>query len=172
MSIDLSTVGQLKEIFEIFISCKGLLEKESIFQWNDAYPSIGITLADINNGDHYSFIKDGKCAGVVTLNRESDQEYESVNWSDTTGKFLVVHRLAVHPFYQKQGIASRLMDFVEDYARKNNFSSIRLDAYSGNTNALEFYIKRTYIKRGEVYFSGRALPFFCFEKFVNQILNS
>lgn len=80
------------------------------------------------------------------------------------GKVLIIHRLAVHPLFQNQGFAKRLMDFAEDYAINENFSSIRLDAYSANEKVLRFYEAREYKKRGEVYFPDRKLPFYCYEK--------
>lgn len=55
------------------------------------------------------------------------------------------------------------MGFAERYGIDNNFSSVRLDAYSGNKQSLQFYEKRGYQKRGEVSFPGRKLPFFCYE---------
>jgi ribosomal protein S18 acetylase RimI-like enzyme len=56
------------------------------------------------------------------------------------------------------------MDFAENYAIENNYTSIRLDAFSNNPRALRFYENRDYQRRGEVFFPGRELPFYCFEK--------
>ena len=81
-----------------------------------------------------------------------------------TRKIQVIHRLAVHPDFQRKGIARNLMDFAEAHAKNNSFTSIRLDAYTGNKRVLQFYENRGYIKRGEVKFKGRSLPFACMEK--------
>lgn len=58
------------------------------------------------------------------------------------------------------------MTFAEDFALINNFTSIRLDAFSGNKKALKLYEDRCYLKRGEIYFPRRNLPFFCYERMV------
>lgn len=69
---------------------------------------------------------------------------------------------------KKQGLARKLMDFAENIAIECGYASIRLDAYSGNERVLRFYENRGYQKRGEVNFSGRALPFFCYEKEISN----
>jgi ribosomal protein S18 acetylase RimI-like enzyme len=70
------------------------------------------------------------CEGVVSINSIQEDEYRSIPWEDKNGKILVIHRLAVHPKYQRKGYASKLMDFAEMPGFDNNYSSIRLDAYS------------------------------------------
>lgn len=45
-----------------------------------------------------------------------------------------------------------MLNYIEDMAAKNNYSSIRLDAYSGNETALKLYESFGYKKAGQVYF--------------------
>lgn len=168
MKIEKATQKQLNEIFEIFIECKRAMENENVFQWTEQYPSIHHIANDIQNGHLYSINRKRKSLGVININNSIEPEYKTINWSDSNGKFLVIRRLAVHPINQKKGLAKKLMDFAENFAIVNGCTSIRLDAYSGNERVLRFYEKRGYQKRGEVSFSGRVLPFFCYEK---EILN-
>ena len=79
---------------------------------------------------------------------------------------LVIHRLVVHPKHQRKGYAKTLMDFAEDYAQNNDYTSIRLDAYTQNKRVIRFYKSRGYSIRGNVYFSERTLPFHCMEKLI------
>ena len=102
--------------------------------------------------------------GVINISHIEELEYKTIVWSDNNGKCLVIHRLAIHPKNQKQGLAGKLMGFAESFAIENGYTSIRLDAYSGNERVLRFYENRGYQKRGEVNFSGRALPFFLLRK--------
>ncbi|MCB2361714.1 nitroreductase family protein [Clostridium estertheticum] len=53
---------------------------------------------------------------------------------------------------------------------ENNYSCIRLDAYSGNETALKLYENFGYKKVGQVYFSWRDIPFYCYEKNINSTL--
>ena len=168
MIIEAAKTDQAEEIFSIYTQCKAYMEEQKIFQWFDGYPTIDIVEDDIKNGWIYCMNDNGKCIGVVSVNDVEDEEYSEVNWKDYDGdrnnSVMVVHRLAVLPEYQKKGIASLLMDFAEDLIEERNCSSIRLDTYSANERAINFYEKRGYEKRGEVFFTGRTLPFICYEK--------
>lgn len=162
--IQLSQISQIPQIFEIFQDCKHAMEKEGIFQWTECYPSFDLVAGDVSKRHTYGIYQENKCLGVITINTDEEPEYESVNWEDKDGLVMVIHRLAISPLYQQQGFGKQLMDFAENYSLQNGYTSIRLDTYSNNPKAVSFYEKRGYNKRGEVYFTGRELPFFCFEK--------
>lgn len=164
LTIEKAKAAQLDTIFDIFTACKRAMEEERIFQWTEQYPAIGHIAADIESGYLYSLNSDGKSVGVINVSPVEEPEYKAIAWEDKEGRILVIHRLAVHPSEQKKGYARKLMDFAEDHARQQGYTSIRLDAYSGNPRVLRFYERRGYEKRGETYFPGRALPFYCYEK--------
>ena len=79
---------------------------------------------------------------------------------------LVIHRLVINPKHQKHGYARILMDFAEDFAKNNDYTSIRLDAYIPNERVIAFYKKRNYHISGKVFFPGRDQPFYCMEKLI------
>ena len=164
MEIKLCQSHQADEIFLILRHCKNSLDKLGIFQWTDHYPTLAIVEEDIRRGHLYCAILGNQCVGIINVSDEQEPEYAPVTWNDNTGKVLVVHRLAVDPTYQRQGIAKALMDFAEQYGIDNGYSSVRLDAFSKNERVLKFYTNRGYQKRGEVFFPGRTQSFFCYEK--------
>ena len=157
-------ITHLHEAFSILVQCKKALEQQGIFQWTDHYPTAQTVALDIAEGTLFGLKQEGICTGIITLNTEQEEAYKTIDWQDKGENILVIHRLAVRPDYQQQGIATRLMDFAEEYAQQQGCTSIRLDSYSGNTNSIAFYHKRGYADRGRVNFPGRELPFVCFEK--------
>jgi ribosomal protein S18 acetylase RimI-like enzyme len=101
---------------------------------------------------------------------EKDPHYNKVKWITPDGHNLYIHRLAVHPKNQKQGIARQMMDFAENFGKKKGMESIRLDTFSQNPRNIKFYRKRGYKKLGDVYFSKQSKdPFHCFEKLIKRI---
>lgn len=164
MEIQLAQIDQAKSAFTILKECKQSLDSEGIFQWTDSYPSIDIITRDIENQFLYTLSIEGECVGIINISEEQEPEYASIPWSYTTGNIMVIHRLAVLPSYQGQGIAGKLMDFAETQGTDKQYSSIRLDAYSDNIRVLRFYEKRGYRRKGEVFFPGRTSAFFCYEK--------
>jgi len=173
MDIKLAESKHINEITQIYEACKKDMQSRNIFQWVAEYPNAKIAKKDIENQHLYCIQQEQKVIAVITLNEYQDLEYKEVDWSIKEGKALVIHRLAVHPAFQSQGLARSLMDFAEAYAQENNYSSIRLDTFSQNPRSLKFYANRNYIKRGEVHFPLRVEPFHCLEKelfrFENQI---
>lgn len=163
MPIQRARIEQLDEIFDVFCQCRLAMESENIFQWNANYPTREIIANDINRREMYCLVREGGVKGAVVINTDQSQQYAAINWQYNDGKIMVIHRLATHPQYQHQGVARQLMDFAEDLAVRNSFSSIRLDAYTGNPRAVKLYESRGYDMRGLVYFPGRELPFHCFE---------
>lgn len=164
MEIRAARTDQASEIFDILQACRRALEAEGIFQWTDAYPTLRHVEENLASGDLFVCMDADTCVGTVLVNRRQDPEYQTVAWTDADGACSVIHRLAVHPQHQGQGIAQKLMDFAEDFARRQGSTSIRLDAYTGNPRSLRFYENRQYIKRGDVRFPGRTLAFHCYEK--------
>jgi ribosomal protein S18 acetylase RimI-like enzyme len=154
---------QASSIMEVIRACVHSMRRAGIFQWDEIYPSRELIEEDVRDGSSYLAQANGVILGAVCLNEQQDAVYQQVRWCGIE-PVLVVHRLCVDPACQGQGIASRLMDFAEEYARQHAYASIRLDAYTGNPSAVKLYETRGYRKAGQVYFPRRELPFYCFEK--------
>ena len=164
MSIERADISDLEKIFAIYQRCKSKLDAEGIRQWYEQYPNPTVLQEDIHSGELFKYVFDNKIVAAVVLTEKQEKEYETVKWQEVRKKVLVVKRLAVDPNFQGRGIAGELMVFAENFAVKNGYASIRLDAYSGNKVVLDFYKNRGYQEAGEVFFPGRNLPFKCFEK--------
>ena len=141
--------------------------ENNIFQWNDKYPSREIFKEDIKNKSLFVSKINQEVVGCIMLSSFKDDVYKSVNWITPDEYNLYIHRLAVHPIFQKKGIARKMMDFAEDFAKSNNYISIRLDTFSQNPRNNKFYKSRGYIKLDDVYFPKQSeFPFHCYEKLV------
>lgn len=70
------------------------------------------------------------------------------------GDNLKMRRVVVRDGFQRQGIASRMMKFCEDYARENGFKEIYCHA---RDTAVPFYQKNHYVPEGE-YFEEQTIP--------------
>ncbi len=164
MTIKIGHSKQRDQIFSLLQDCAAHLKSQQIFQWNENYPTLDLVEKDISTKALKCLVDENKIVGIIVIDETQSPEYKEVDWVVNNEKTLVVHRLAVLPEYQKSGFGRYLMDYALEFALTNNYKSIRLDAYSGNQRILDFYLKREYIKRGEIFFPYRELPFFCFEK--------
>jgi ribosomal protein S18 acetylase RimI-like enzyme len=141
------------------------MDEQGIPQWDDIYPSKAILNADIQNRQMYLIEAEGRVAGLTVINEDQSPEYAGVAWK-YDGRALVVHRLTIHPNFQRQKLASRLMDFAEQTAAAENYDCIRLDAFTRNPAAFAMYEKRGYRRAGIVRF--RKGDFYVYEKKINS----
>jgi ribosomal protein S18 acetylase RimI-like enzyme len=141
------------------------MDSQGIAQWDERYPTREILAKDIEGGEMHILESEGKAAGIIVLSEHQEPEYAAVQWR-FPGPALVIHRLTVHPAFQRRGLASRLMDFAEEWAAARKYACIRLDAFSKNPGACALYANRDYRKAGIVRF--RKGDFLCFEKAVDD----
>ena len=164
MTIEKGKPSEELEIFDLLKACAQHLKYHKIFQWNENYPTIEHVNRDLVSNSLYCLKKDNIIIGIIVIDENQSPEYQGVNWKYNSDKVLIIHRLAIKPSSQKGGLGKKLMDFALDYAINSNYTSIRLDAYSGNARIIKFYTNRNYKQRGEILFPYRELPFYCFEK--------
>ncbi|SNS99006.1 Acetyltransferase (GNAT) family protein [Anaerovirgula multivorans] len=138
------------------------MESKDIHQWDNIYPGFEIINNDISKGHLYVYEDSGIIKGIVVLNEYQDKEYNSLEWKFKSGKQLVIHRLCVSPKYQGQGIARLLMVYAEQHGKELGYKSIRLDVFTDNHRACNFYEKLGYKSVGIVNF--RKGKFYCLEK--------
>lgn len=154
----------LSSILDIISNCIESMNSQGIYQWDKYYPTSDIIENDLKCDDCYVLKNNEKCIAYVAINGDQAPEYNHVKWLSDGRKVLVVHRLCVDPEFQGKGIAKAILKFIEDFAAENNYSSIRLDAYSGNEKTLKLYENFDYKKAGLFYLPERDIPFYCYEK--------
>ena len=93
-------------------------------------------LADIEARAAQLFVADvdGQIAGSVNIATPGSSLIEVAN-----GNELEFRMLAVHPDYQGQGIGRGLVEFVLDYARKNDLSQVVMTTMASMTTAQAMY---------------------------------
>ena len=59
------------------------------------------------------------------------------------------------------------MLFTESLVLEKKLNSIRLDTYSNNPIAINFYLKLGFSKKGEIFLKLNKNEYYCFEKLLN-----
>lgn len=161
MKIELARLEELDALHGIVRAAVRHMDEQGISQWDEVYPSRSVLKKDIDRQQMYILEAGGQEAGIMVLNEEQSPEYTEIDWK-YAGRALVIHRLTVAPGFQRRGLATRLMDFAEEFAFTEGYDCIRLDAFTGNPAAFGLYERRGYRKAGVVRF--RKGEFFCYEK--------
>jgi ribosomal protein S18 acetylase RimI-like enzyme len=161
MRIRLAHRKELEVLNSIVKDATKSMDEQGIPQWDEIYPNREILSKDIERQEMHVIEAGGRVAGLIVMNEDQSPEYAAVEWM-YPGRPLVVHRLTIHPGYQRIGLATRLMDFAEETAAIKRHACIRLDAFTRNPAAFTLYENRGYRKAGVVHF--RKGEFFCYEK--------
>lgn len=136
---NLAKPEELEEIFEHFKKVICHMQASGLDQWDHLYPDFETIQDDIRKQELY-------------LARIQEQ----------IAVVFVIHRLSIHPQFQKMGLGSNTMKMVEEMARRQGAESIRLDAFSQNQAALHLYRSLGFWETG--YTQWRKGTFLLFEK--------
>ena len=162
--IRLAQKSDLDRVLQITRLCAREMESRKVFQWNEHYPDRQSFVNDINNSELYVYCIQDMVIGCVSICAFMDEVYSKVSWKTDGKNSVYIHRLAVDPKHQQQGIGSKLMDFAENESKLSGVESIRLDTFSQNIVNQNFYEKRGYVKLDDIYFPLQSeLPFHCYE---------
>ena len=154
----------LIEILYLLKVCILDMNKKGLKHWNSAYPDVESIQTDLLKGAIYLLKDKGVCKGMLTLNDAEPEEYRDITWPENSSKPLYLHRMAIHPKWQGLGLAKRLIDFTNDYARRNGFQCIRLDVFSPSDHARQLYEKQDFQEIGVFHAAYQKVPYICYEK--------
>lgn len=169
LEIQPAQIEDLPSIMETFIACTSEMRKFGIMQWDYQYPAPQTVFKDIQKGNVFLVKKGNRCVATITLDEVQDEQYKKINWHYRDERPLIIHRMAVHPVVQGEGLGKWLCEFAENYGRLNGYENIRLDAFSGNPVSNKLYLSMGYEKAdGLCYFHGNNLAFYCYEKHIGQ----
>ena len=156
--------SDIESILQITKACALHLIDNGIFQWNEHYPDKVSFVSDVEKKELFVYCNYEKVIACISLCNKMDDVYKPVNWITNNENNLYIHRLAVHPEFQKKGLGKYLMDFAENYAKDNGYISVRLDTFSENKRNLKFYESRGYQRLDGIYFPKQSeFPFYCYE---------
>jgi GNAT superfamily N-acetyltransferase len=162
-SIQLASFDKLEEIMDLFRSCALSMNSKGLYNWSLDYPDLNTIATDIQNNELH--IYNQKCVkGAITITSQQPDQYSNLCWSDDLSNSIVFRRLAVHPDYQRKGIAKKLIEFSENYAQSKGKSSIRIDVYRKSTEAMRFYLSMGYLNVEEFSFDNPDMKFVAMEK--------
>ena len=156
----------LENIMKMYKSCVTGMLKNGIDQWDDTYPNTDVISEDLNVGTYYVAEIDGTIIGGVNIDKNQDTTYLALDWEDISDSFLVVHRLGVKKEFWNKKIGKDLMLFTEKLVIEKGMKSIRLDTYSGNPKAMEFYRRLGYTEIGTIDLKPNKEKYYCYEKII------
>src|SRR5690606_29160835 len=151
------------QIWEILARAIQRRKEDGSNQWQDGYPNPAVIDGDIEKGQGYVLVDDSTIVGYCAIWINNEPAYAELKgkWL-TEGDFVVYHRVAVSENYLGEGLAQKMLLHIEDFARKRNVYSLKVDTNFDNAGMLNIFRKLGYAYCGEVIFRGT--PRKAFEK--------
>lgn len=147
--------SQIPEIWKILQDAIARRKADGSNQWQDGYPNPEVIKNDIEKGVGYVLMLDEEVAGYAAVLINDEPEYDNLRGSWLTqSDFVVFHRVAVSAAYLGQGLAQKMMHFIEEVAKEHQIYSIKADTNFDNLAMMRLFDKMGYVYCGEVYFRG------------------
>ena len=166
MIIRKAEISDLENIMLMYTSCVAGMIENGIDQWDESYPNTEVIMQDLIAQTYFVVTKNELIIAGINIDQNQDDTYLVLDWKDKENQFLVVHRLAVKEEYWNKKIGKDLMLFTEKLVLEKRLNSVRLDTYSGNPKAMEFYRRLGYAELGSIDLKADKEKYYCFEKII------
>mgnify|MGYP002519379680 CR=1 FL=1 len=155
MKIERSNIKDVDTIMQILLDARGRIGRLGIDQWQYGYPSRDIVIEDVNL--HRSFVardEEGCICATLTMLDDGEPTYDKIyegEWIAEGKPYIAVHRIAVAGDKLRCGIASAVMQEVENRAKDIGYASVRIDTHAGNIPMRAMLEKNGYKCCGTIY---------------------
>jgi GNAT superfamily N-acetyltransferase len=167
--MEIEKVGpeQVTELRAILEACGlDMQARFGLTHWIPAYP-LHLMQQDAANKSVYAVRENQHAIATFTLGTQAPAYYDMTVWQEPDASALYVNRLAVLPAHQGQGIGRWCMQQIEQLARAQQCSAVRLDVYHKHLTLCDFYRHLGYQERGTITFTTKLsgeTGGICFEK--------
>ena len=149
MEIRKTTQKDIEGILKIYESArKFMAENGNPDQWSNIHPEERVILKDIEKGNHFVCLDEGRLAGCFAFIKGDDPTYRIIvkgNWLDYK-PYAVIHRLAV--LEHGKGTGSICIDWC-----LNQHGNIRIDTHQDNIPMQRLIAKKGFKYCGRIYTS-------------------
>ena len=142
MEIILCKENNLKDLTQFYNKIILYLEKSNNFpHWvYGIYPSESTIKIDIEKRNQYACINKGIIIGGF-LNEDPGGKIENAKIEFKRGEFLIIHTLATDYEFQRKGIASKMIKFCIEKAKKEKYKAIYVDIVPENIPSQNLFKK-------------------------------
>jgi RimJ/RimL family protein N-acetyltransferase len=160
-----SVKSDIKHIINLIEQGKIYFQENNIPQWQNNYPNIEIISNDIMKENSYILVKNKKIIGTVTISFDEEKTYNYIdngNWL-SSGKYAVIHRIAINPDHKGLGLGSIIIQNIEKICLSKDIHSIKIDTHAKNISMQKLLLKNNFKHCGTIYLERKS-PRMAFEK--------
>lgn len=150
-----ATDSDLNSIWKIIQQAIERRRSDGSDQWQNGYPNEESIKEDIKNGVGYVYENGQNIACYAAIIFDIEPAYEIIEgkWK-SSGKYAVIHRVAISVDFSGKGIATQLFLEIESLVKSQDYFVIKVDTNFDNLPMLKILEKLKYEYCGKVYFRG------------------
>jgi GNAT superfamily N-acetyltransferase len=150
-----ATTTEIPAIWDILQQAIARRKKDGSDQWQDGYPNPEVVQKDIEKEAGFVLTEGETIIGYTAILINDEPEYAKIigEWL-SNDDFIVFHRVAISENHLGKGLSKKILEFIEEFALKNNIYSIKADTNFDNIAMLKIFEKSGYKYCGKVYFRG------------------
>ncbi len=140
-------------IMKIIEQAQTDLKESGINQWQNGYPNTEVILNDIFHKNSYVLIDGDRLIGTAAISFDGEETYNTIyegNWS-STGRYAVIHRIAIDREYKGKGFSSVIIQNAEAMCNEKEVRSIRVDTHRDNISMQKMLLKNGFKYCGIIY---------------------
>lgn len=144
--------SDLPRILEITQAVIPMMTASGNTQWSSSYPDEARFLLDIESGNLYvyeDYISGIK--GFVAVDSNHAPQYDSIEWVLPTEHTQAMHRMAVAPGFQGQGISSKIFKCTEALIKQSGYRGIQTDTSLENKVMQRQFEKNGFQYKGKLH---------------------
>jgi GNAT superfamily N-acetyltransferase len=144
-------------IMKIIEQAQVYLREQGIDQWQNNYPNKETICKDIDNKISYVLLKDNVIIGTVALIFDGEKTYDIIydgKWLSNQ-EFAVIHRIAVDSDYKGLGLATIILNNIEQLCLEKNIYSIKVDTHYDNKSMQQLLTKNNFQFCGTIYLEDK-----------------
>jgi GNAT superfamily N-acetyltransferase len=163
-----ATTTEIPAIWDILQQAIARRKKDGSDQWQDGYPNPEVVQKDIEKEAGFVLTEGETIIGYTAILINDEPEYAKIigEWL-SNDDFIVFHRVAISENHLGKGLSKKILEFIEEFALKNNIYSIKADTNFDNIAMLKIFEKSGYKYCGKVYFRGGERR--AFEKVLTKV---
>lgn len=154
MTLRPAVIDDVPYIMEIIKKVIPRMHAAGNYQWDEYYPTDATFKKDIKNDTLYVYEADGIIKGCIVADENHAFAYDDIPWALARMDCLSLHRLAVDPQFQGQGIAQKILEGIIDIGLEKSYLGIHTDTSQENKPMQQLFGKLGFDYKGHLNLDG------------------
>ncbi len=133
-------------------------------EWKPPIPDFTALKNEVDQERLYIFRNKNITIGTFSFTDDKPESFSKVEWNKKNDKTLYITRLIISPNWLNKENGKQIIKHIEEFAKQNGYSSMKLNIKSNNTLMNNFYKEIGFDFRGDLLYPEQQTPYYFYEK--------